>query len=111
MIPYHAKKSENTIRPLRYVVLKDDMKLGKENNVMGTYNLFQYMHTLSDTFVFAIPFPMAGTTQLGPLKYAKDYAETTSQVVFESDTKVCQFLCVCVFFFSSFEFFVCVCFF
>jgi len=84
---YHPNKARkiHNIKPLRYVVLKDELKLGQSKRTNQPVALFEIINTLFYTYCFSIPFPLGGTSQPGPIVYAKHYAETFSQMILSSD--------------------------
>lgn len=84
---YHPNKRSkiDMIKPLRYVVLKDELKLCEQNGRNGPLALFEIINALFYTYCFAIPFPLGGTSQPGPIVYAKHYAETFSQMILSND--------------------------
>jgi len=84
--PYHPKKQENKTKPVRYIVLKDDMKLASDPN--ACVDLFQFIYSLCYCFVFGIPFPLGNTANPSVLVYAKRYAESFGQMIFETDRTV-----------------------
>jgi len=84
--PYHPKKEENKTKPVRYIVLKDDMKIHEDP--MACLDLFQFIYSLCYCFVFGIPFPLGNTANPSVLVYAKRYAESFGQMIFENDKKV-----------------------
>jgi len=81
--PYHPKKEENKTKPVRYIVLKDDMKISEDPG--ACLDMFQYIYSLCYCFVFAIPFPLGNTSNPSVLVYAKRYAESFGQIIFEQD--------------------------
>eukprot|EP00483_Globobulimina_turgida_P007944 UN07960 len=84
---YHPNKQRkiNNIKPLRYVVLRDEMKLGDTLGSNGPIGLYEIINTLFYSYVFSIPFNMGGTSQPGPIVYAKHYAETFAQMILKAD--------------------------
>jgi len=84
--PYHPKKQQNRTKPVRYIVLKDDMKIGDDYRACA--DLFQYIYSLCYCFVFGIPFPLGNTSNPSLLVYAKRYAEAFGQMIFQEDKNV-----------------------
>jgi len=82
---YDKKKDVSKIKPLRYVCLKDELELSKNG---GFIDLWQYIYALHYTFQFSIPFPLGGTAQVGPIVYAKHYAEGFSQLITQRDVNI-----------------------
>ena len=88
--PFHPKQKVDRCKPLRYIVLRDDSNLSDylaNSNVNGAWDLWQFIYTLLYSYAFSIPFPMGPTTQPGPIQYAKHYAQSFSQMIFQSDKK------------------------
>lgn len=71
-------------------MLKDELKLSEPGKakVNAPRWLFQIISTLFYSYVFSIPFPLGGTSQPGPIVYAKHYAETFSQMILQSDNNL-----------------------
>jgi len=81
--PYHPNKAENKTKPVRYIVLRDEMKIS--DSPSSCIDLFQYIYSLCYCFVFAIPFPLGNTSNPSVLVYAKRYAESFGQMIFNED--------------------------
>ena len=84
---YHYNKQQkiDNIKPLRYVVLKDELKLGEREGSNDPIGLYEIINCLFYSYCFAIPFQMGGTSQPGPIVYAKHYAETFAQMILQTD--------------------------
>lgn len=73
-------------RPLRYIVVKDEMKLSK--NPGGAVDLFQFCYSLSYMYAYGIPFPFGNPNQPSPIKYAKHFAENIAQGILSTDSSM-----------------------
>jgi len=70
-------------RPLRYIVLKDDLGIAKDHqNVLA---FFKLIYATTFLYPFSLPFTMGNVNQPGVVKLAKHYSELWSQMIFSSD--------------------------
>jgi len=70
-------------RPLRYIVVLDELKLyGNHAAVRG---MFQFIFALTYTYPFSIPFAMGNTNQPASIKLAKHYCDSWSQQILSTD--------------------------
>lgn len=69
-------------RPLRYIVIKDDLKLAAKG---GAVDLFQFCYALCFTYCYSAPFPLGNPNQPSPVKYAKHFAENIAQQILTTD--------------------------
>jgi len=70
-------------RPIRYVVVRDDLKLAENPN--GAVDLFQFCYALCYMYSYGIPFPFGNPNQPAPIKYAKHFAENKAQGILTTD--------------------------
>jgi len=70
-------------RPLRYIVVSDDMKLADNG---GGVDLFNFVYALCWMYAYSVPFPLGNPNQPAPIKYAKHFAEVISQQILSTDT-------------------------
>jgi len=75
-------------RPLRYIVIKDDLKLAQRG---GAVDLFQFCYSLCFTYCYSVPFPLGNPNQPSPVKYAKHFAEIIAQQILTTDTSFDSF--------------------
>jgi len=104
---YHPNCSINKIKPKRFVVLKDELKLGDLNKAKGgekggkrkravvngagsngPMGLYEIIFALSFTYHPSLPFIQGGTSQPAPITFAKHFAEKFSQLITAQDTKI-----------------------
>jgi len=106
---YHPNCSINKIKPKRFVVLKDELKLGELNKAKGgskskdgkkpkkvvngvgsngPMGLYEIIFALSFTYHPSLPFIQGGTSQPAPITFAKHFAEKFSQLITAEDTKI-----------------------
>jgi len=106
---YHPNCSINKIKPKRFVVLKDELKLGELNKPKGgnkgekggkkkklingagsngPMGLYEIIYALSFTYHPSLPFIQGGTSQPAPITFAKHFAEKFSQLITAEDKKI-----------------------
>jgi len=106
---YHPNCSINKIKPKRFVVLKDELKLGELNKAKGSkggkdgkkpkkvvngvgsngpMGLYEIIFALSFTYHPSLPFIQGGTSQPAPITFAKHFAEKFSQLITKEDKKM-----------------------
>merc|ERR1719193_584529 len=74
-------------RPMRYVVVKDELELAKRAPV----DLFQLCYAMCYTYSYGIPFPFGNPNQPSPIKIAKHFAENVSQGILPGDQSEVDF--------------------
>merc|ERR1719229_23805 len=71
-------------RPLRYLVLKDELKIAKNHD--HCIAMFKMIYATTFLYPFSLPFTMGNCNQPGVTKLAKHYSELWSQMIFSTDT-------------------------
>jgi len=73
-------------RPLRYIVLKDDLGIAKDHDKCLAF--FKVLYATTYLYPFSLPFTMGNVNQPGVVKLAKHYSELWSQMIFKADTSL-----------------------
>jgi len=71
-------------RPLRYIVVKDDLGVAKDH--AHACSMFKMIYAMTYLYPFSLPFTMGNVNQPGVVKLAKHYSELWSQMIFTRDT-------------------------
>jgi len=75
-------------RPLRYIVVLDELKLYQNHAAVRA--MLQFIFALTYTYPFSIPFATGNTNQPASIKLAKHYCDSWSQQILSTDQDLRQ---------------------
>eukprot|EP00495_Collosphaeridae_sp_1-RS-2012_P002251 TRINITY_DN1974_c0_g1_i1.p1 TRINITY_DN1974_c0_g1~~TRINITY_DN1974_c0_g1_i1.p1 ORF type:complete len:265 (+),score=48.01 TRINITY_DN1974_c0_g1_i1:111-797(+) len=75
-------------RPLRYIVVLDELKLHSSHQAVRA--MLQFIFALTYTYPFSIPFATGNTNQPASIKLAKHYCDSWSQQILSTDQDLRQ---------------------
>jgi len=86
---YHPNTHLQKMKPKRYVVLRDELKIGQcEAGSNAPMGMFEIIYSLAFTYHPSIPFIQGGTSQPAPITFAKHFAEKFAQLITSDDRRV-----------------------